>query len=111
MRPMGKVVKLDKKKLGVRPCSGQCIVRRVDPDNMSAGGLHLPTSALEALKYERGVVLAVGSDQLHQSGEYLKPECDVGSVVLFFKTGRPSVEINGEQLIILNFSEILAVCE
>ena len=71
------------------------------------GGLYIPDTAKE--KPQQGKVVAVGPGRLSENGERLSPEVKSGDVVLFGKYSGTEIEVDGDELLILRESDILAV--
>ena len=94
----------------IRPLHDRVIVRRQEEEETSAGGIVLPGSAKE--KPNQGEVIAVGNGAILDSGEIRALDVKVGDVIVFGQyAGSNTVKVDGEDLIILNESEIYAVVE
>lgn len=94
----------------IRPLHDRVVVRRQEEEATSAGGIVLPGSAQE--KPAQGEVIAAGNGRVLQSGEIRPLDLKVGDKVVFGKySGSNTVEIDGEELLILNESEIYGVLE
>ena len=94
----------------VRPLHDRVIVRREEEEQTTAGGILLPGSAQE--KPNQGVVIAVGSGRILDSGEIRPVDVKVGDTVVFGQyAGNDKIDIDGEELIILSESDIKAVLE
>lgn len=94
----------------IRPLHDRVVVRRKEEEETSAGGIVLPGSAKE--KPSQGEVLAVGSGRVLDNGEVRPVDVKVGDVVVFGKyAGSDTIEVNGEELIILGESDIKAIVE
>lgn len=94
----------------IRPLHDRVVVRRKEEEAKSAGGIVLPGSAQE--KPSQGEVLAVGTGRVLQSGDVQPLDVKVGDTVVFGKySGSNTVEVDGEELLILNESEIYGVLE
>ena len=94
----------------IRPLHDRVIVRREEEEAKSAGGILLPGSAQE--KPNQGEVIAVGSGRILDNGELRPIDVKVGDTVVFGKyAGQDSIEVDGEELIILSESDIKAVVE
>jgi chaperonin GroES len=85
------------------------LVKRVQSETKSAGGLFIPESAKE--KPQQAQVVAVGPGRIAKSGELTKLTVQVGDTVLFGKYGGDEVKLDGEEHIILRESDILAIIE
>ncbi len=94
----------------IRPLHDRVVVRRKEEEQTSAGGIVLPGSAQE--KPNQGEVLAVGSGRVLDNGETRAVDVSVGDTVVFGKyAGSDTIEIDGEELVILSESDIKAVVE
>lgn len=94
----------------IRPLHDRVLVRRKEEEETSAGGIVLPGSAKE--KPNEGEVVAVGSGKILDSGEVRALDVKVGDVVVFGKyAGSDTIEVDGEELVILSESDIKAVIE
>ena len=94
----------------IRPLHDRVVVRRKEEEETSAGGIVLPGSAKE--KPNQGEVIAVGSGKILDNGESRPVDVKVGDVVVFGKyAGSDTIEVDGEELVILSESDIKAVVE
>ena len=93
----------------LRPLDDRVVLKVLDAEEKTAGGILLPDSAQE--KPQRGKVTAVGQGRLGKAGERLKLDVKKGDVVLFGKYAGSDVQVDGEDLKILRESEILAKVE
>jgi len=97
----------NKKSLSLRPLSDRVAVRRLEPETISAGGIVIPDSASE--KPNQGEVLAVGPGLRLENGKVEPVAVTVGDVVLFGKYSSNEIKINGEEVLILKESDLLAI--
>ena len=95
--------------MNIRPLHDRVVVRRLEEETTSAGGIVLPDSATE--KPSQGEVLAVGPGKTLDNGEVKPLDVKVGDKVIFGQYGGSTVKLNGEELLILNESEIFGVLE
>jgi len=95
--------------MNIRPLHDRVVVRRLEEESTTAGGIVLPDSAAE--KPSRGEILAVGSGKILDSGDVRPLAVKVGDKVIFGQYGGSTVKIDGEELLILNESEIFGVLE
>ena len=95
--------------MNIRPLQDRVVVRRTEEENKSAGGIVLPDSATE--KPAQGEVLAVGPGKALDNGESRPVDVKVGDTVVFGKYASNTVKIDGEELLILNESDIYGVIE
>ena len=93
----------------IRPLDDRIVVKVLDAEEVSAGGILLPDSAKE--KPQRGKVAAVGDGRVLESGGRAKPEVKKGDVVIYGKYAGSDVKVDGEDYKILRESEILAKVE
>ena len=94
----------------IRPLHDRVIVRREEEEEKTAGGILLPGSAKE--KPNQGEVVAVGSGRILDSGEVRPLDVNVGDTVVFGKyAGSDTIDVDGEELVILSESDIKAVVE
>lgn len=90
-----------------RPLHDRVLVRRVDEDTKTAGGIIIPDSAQE--KPSQGVVVAVGSGTRSDDGKVTPLDVKEKDTVLFGKWSGSEVTINGEELLIMKESDILGI--
>lgn len=93
----------------IRPLHDRVVVRRLEEETKTAGGIVLPDSATE--KPSRGEVLAVGPGKVLENGDVRACTVKKGDKVLFGQYGGSTVKIDGEELLILGESEIFGVLE
>lgn len=93
----------------LRPLNDRVIVKRVDSDNVTKGGLVIPDTVAE--KPNMGVVLAVGPGKKDRDGNYLPLDVTVSNKVLFGKHAGTQIRHMGEDLLILKEDEIFAVMD
>jgi len=93
--------------MNIRPLHDRVIVKRVEEETKTAGGIVLPGSAAE--KPSEGVVLAVGSGKPLDNGQVRALEVKVGDKVLFGKYSGSEVKVDGEQYIVMREEDILGV--
>lgn len=90
----------------LRPLFNRVVVRRVDSETVTRGGIFIPDNAAE--KADQGTVLAVGPGK-RENGELIPVDLAVGDRVLFGKTAGQTVKVNDEEVLILDEEQILAV--
>ncbi len=95
--------------MNIRPLHDRVVVRRLEEESTSAGGIVLPDSAAE--KPSQGEVLAIGTGKILDNGEVRALDVSVGDKVIFGQYGGSTVKIDNEELLILNESEIFGVLE
>lgn len=95
--------------MSLRPLSDRVVVRRLDVETTTAGGIVIPGSAAE--KPNQGEVVAVGPGLRHDNGEVTPIAVNVGDRILFGKYSSNEVKVDGEELLIIKESDIYAVIE
>ena len=93
--------------MNIRPLHDRVIVKRVEEETTTAGGIVLPGSAAE--KPSEGEVLAVGSGKQLDNGEVRALEVKVGDKVLFGKYSGSEVKVDGEDLIVMREEDIMGI--
>jgi chaperonin GroES len=96
-------------KLNMRPLGEKVIVRRVEAEEVTAGGIVLPDTAQE--KPKRGVVQAVGKGRLLDSGEWSVMQVKQNDEVIFTSYAGTEVKIKGEDYLIMDESDILGIVQ
>jgi chaperonin GroES len=95
--------------MSIRPLHDRVVVRRKEEETTSAGGIVLPGSAAE--KPTQGEVVAAGKGRILQNGEVQPMDVKAGDTILFGQYAGNSVKVDGEELLIMNESDILGVLE
>ena len=90
----------------LRPLDDRIVVKRMDAEEKTKGGIILPGAAQE--KPQQGKVIAVGAGKLLDSGLRATPDVKEGDTVLFGKYSGTEVKVEGEEFIIMRESDILA---
>ena len=93
----------------VRPLQDRILVKRIDPDTVTEGGIIIPDNAKE--KPQEGRVVAVGNGRVSSDGIPIALEVRVDDRVLFSKYGGTEVEFDGEEHLIIREDDILGVIE
>ena len=94
----------------IRPLHDRVVVRRKEEEETTAGGIVLPGSAKE--KPNQGEVIAVGIGKVLDNGDVRPIDVAVGDTVVFGKyAGSDTIEVDGEELVILSESDIKAIIE
>jgi len=93
--------------MAFRPLHDRVVVRRIEADTKTAGGIIIPDSALE--KPSEGEVIAVGEGNRDDSGNRIALDVKAGDRVLFGKWSGTEVKINGEDLLIMKESDIMGI--
>ncbi|HIG42810.1 MAG: co-chaperone GroES [bacterium] len=95
--------------MNIRPLQDRVVVRRTEEEAKSAGGIVLPGSAAE--KPSQGEVLAVGPGKKSEDGSIQPVDLNVGDKILFGQYSGSAVKLDGEELLIMNESEVFGVIE
>ena len=95
--------------MNIRPLHDRVVVRRLEEETTSAGGIVLPDSATE--KPSQGEVLAAGPGKANENGDVRALDVKVGDKIIFGQYGGSTVKIDGEEVLILSESEIFGVFE
>ena len=90
-----------------RPLHDRVVVRRIDAEDKSAGGIIIPDSARE--KPSQGEILSVGPGCRDENGKLIPIDLKVGDKVLFGKWSGTEVKIDGQDLLIMKESDIMGV--
>ncbi|MES2917590.1 MAG: co-chaperone GroES [Pseudomonadota bacterium] len=93
----------------LRPLHDRVVIRRVEEETKTAGGILLPGSAAE--KPSQGEVIAVGNGTIGENGAVRALDVKAGDKVLFGQYSGSTVKVNGEEFLIMKESEIFAVLE
>ena len=92
-----------------RPLHDRVVVRRVESESKSAGGIIIPDTAAE--KPQQGEVLAVGPGSRDESGKLVPLDVKVGDNILFGKYSGTEVKVDGEDLLVMREEDVMAVIE
>lgn len=95
--------------MNIRPLHDRIVVRRVEEEQKTAGGILLPGSAQE--KPSQGEVLATGNGQIRDNGEICALDVKVGDKILFGQYAGQTVKVDGDELLIMKESDVLGVLE
>ena len=93
--------------MSIRPLHDRVLVRRLEEETKSAGGIFIPDSAAE--KPSQGEVLAVGPGKKLDNGDVQAMDLAVGDKVLFGQYAGSAVKLDGEELLIMSESEVFGV--
>jgi chaperonin GroES len=93
----------------IRPLHDRVVVRRLEDERTTAGGIVIPDSAAE--KPMRGEIIAIGQGKLLDNGDVRNLAVKIGDVVLFGKYSGTEIKINGEELVVMREDDIMAVVE
>ena len=95
--------------MNIRPLHDRVVIKRVEEERMSAGGIVIPDSATE--KPDRGEVVAVGNGKVNENGDVRPLDLKVGDMVLFGKYSGTAVKVEGEELLVMSEGDVIAVVE
>ena len=97
----------NKKKLGLLPTAGYLVIEPLEAETKTASGIYLPDSAGE--KPQKGLVVAVGDDEITEKGIKRTSPVKVGDTVIYKKWGGSEVKIDGVEYLFSKFDDILAI--
>ncbi len=95
--------------MNIRPLHDRVVIKRVEEERMSAGGIVIPDSATE--KPDRGEIIAAGNGKITDSGDVRAMDVKVGDVVLFGKYSGTTIKVNDDELLVMKEDDIIAVVE
>ncbi len=93
----------------LKPLNDRVLVKRLESEEVTAGGIIIPDSAKE--KPQRGMVVAVGPGKLDDKGALVKMAVKAGDMVLFTKYAGTEIKVDGEEHLVLREEDILAIVE
>jgi chaperonin GroES len=93
----------------IRPLHDRVIVKRLEGENTSPGGIVIPDSAAE--KPVQGKIMAVGKGKILEDGNVRPLDVKVGDKILFGKYSGTEVKIDGEELLVMREEDVMAVIE
>jgi chaperonin GroES len=95
--------------MNLRPLQDRIIVKRLEEETMTAGGLYIPDTAKE--KPQKGEIIAVGKGKVTEDGKLIPVDLKVGEKVLFGKYAGTEIKIDGVDYLIMREDDILGVIE
>ncbi|WP_064693126.1 co-chaperone GroES [Rhizobium aegyptiacum] len=95
--------------MSFRPLHDRILVRRIDSDEKTKGGIIIPDTAKE--KPQEGEVIAVGPGARNDAGQIQALDVKVGDRILFGKWSGTEIKINGEDLLIMKESDVMGIIE
>ena len=95
--------------MNLRPLQDRIIVKRVEEETKTAGGIFIPETAKE--KPQRGQIIAVGNGKKTEDGKVIPIDVKVGEIVLFGKYAGTEIKVDGDELLIMREDDILGVVE
>ncbi|MDQ3731885.1 MAG: co-chaperone GroES [Pseudomonadota bacterium] len=93
----------------IRPLHDRVVIKRMEEERTSPGGIFIPDSAAE--KPIKGEVKAVGRGKLMDNGEVRAPDVKTGDKVLFGKYSGTDIKIDGEELLVMREDDVMAVID
>lgn len=93
----------------IRPLHDRVVVRRMEEERTTAGGIVIPDSATE--KPMRGEIIAVGVGKFLENGDVRSLDVKIGDIVLFGKYSGTEVKIDGKELVVMREDDIMGVIE
>ena len=93
----------------IRPLNNRLIVKRIEEEEKTSGGIIIPDSAKE--KPQQGNVVAAGPGKRDDTGKRIAMEVKAGDRVLFSKYGGTEVKLDGEEHLIISEDDVLAILE
>ena len=93
----------------IRPLHDRVIVKRLEEERTSAGGIIIPDSATE--KPIQGKIVAVGKGKILENGNVRPLDLKVGDKILFGKYGGTEVKVDGDELLVMREEDVMAVIE
>ncbi len=95
--------------MAIRPLHDRVLVRRVDDEKTSPGGIVIPDTAAE--KPMQGEIVAVGNGKIQENGDIRPLDVKVGEKILFGKYSGTEVKVGGEELLVMREDDIMGVVE
>ena len=95
--------------MSIRPLHDRVIIKRMEEERRTAGGIVIPDSATE--KPVRGKVIAVGNGKIMENGNVRPLEVKPGDVVMFGKYSGTEVKMDGEELLVMREEDIMGVVQ
>ena len=95
--------------LSLKPLGDRIIVKPIEQDDVTVGGIMLPDTAKE--KPQKGEILAAGPGARNDAGERVELDVKVGDTVLYAKYAGTEIKLDGEKVLVLRESDILAIVE
>ncbi|ACL71536.1 co-chaperone GroES [Thioalkalivibrio sulfidiphilus] len=95
--------------MNIRPLHDRVIIKRMEEERTTAGGIVIPDSATE--KPVRGEVIAVGKGKILENGEVRALDVKVGDKVLFGKYSGTEIKVDGQEVLVMREEDIMGVLE
>lgn len=95
--------------LSLKPLGDRVVIKPIEQEDVTAGGIMLPDTAKE--KPQKGEILAVGPGNHNDAGVRVELDVKVGDVVMYAKYAGTEIKLDGEKILVLRESDILAIVE
>ncbi len=95
--------------MNIRPLHDRVVVKRMEEERTSAGGIVIPDSATE--KPARGEILSIGKGKIAENGDVRPLDVKVGDQVLFGKYSGTEIKVDGEEVLVMREDDIMGVFE
>ena len=95
--------------MNIRPLHDRVVVRRVEEEKTTSSGIIIPDSATE--KPSRGEVIAVGNGRKNDNGEVIAMDVKIGDHILFGQYAGNEIKVDGETLLVMNESDVVAIID
>ena len=95
--------------ISIKPLGNRVVVKPIEEEDVTTGGIVLPESAKE--KPQRGEILATGPGERDEDGKRIELDVAEGDIVLYAKYSGTEIKLDGDKLLILRESDILAIVE
>ncbi|NBQ34851.1 MAG: co-chaperone GroES [Gammaproteobacteria bacterium] len=95
--------------MNIRPLHDRVVVRRVEEEKTTSSGIIIPDSATE--KPSRGEVIAVGNGRKNDNGEVIAMDVKIGDQILFGQYAGNEIKVDGETLLVMNESDVVAIID
>jgi chaperonin GroES len=95
--------------MNIRPLHDRVVVRRVEEEKTTSSGIIIPDSATE--KPSRGEVIAVGNGRKNDNGDVIAMDVKIGDQILFGQYAGNEIKVDGETLLVMNESDVVAIID
>jgi len=95
--------------MNIKPLHDRVVIKRMEEERLSAGGIVIPDTATE--KPIKGEVVAVGTGKIQEDGKVRPMAVKVGDIVLFGKYSGTEVKVEGQELLVMREEDLIAVVE
>ena len=93
--------------MSLKPLGNRVVIEPIEQEDITSGGIVLPETAKE--KPQKGTILSVGPGERDEDGKYIPMDVKEGDTVLFAKYAGTEIKVDGDKLLILKESDILAI--